>query len=72
MASSSGPPNLGGVTLCITGADLCAACAVLLFLLLFLMMTMSSTILLPPMSLSLAPDWGSHSLLGGACKSKVK
>jgi hypothetical protein len=41
-----------------------------LFLLLFLMMTMSSTILLPPVSLSLAPDWGSHSLLGGACKVK--
>jgi hypothetical protein len=36
----------------------------------FLMMRMSSTILLPPMSLSLAPDWGSHSLLGGACKVK--
>jgi hypothetical protein len=24
----------------------------------------------PPMSLSLAPDWGSHSLLSGACEVK--
>jgi hypothetical protein len=28
------------------------------------------SILLPLLSLSLAPDWGSHSLLGGACTVK--
>jgi hypothetical protein len=30
----------------------------------------AAAMFLPPMSLSLAPDWGSHSMLGVACKVK--